>query len=87
MMKQTMFAKYIPNILWKPNDEQSVACDHEVLAKLILQQWERVTRSQLEKTRYIKRKIALLIEQEYGVYHLFTENYLSNLERTLPLAA
>lgn len=84
---KNMFATYVQDIRLKPLNEQPVACDRSVLSHLILQQWKRITCSDLEKTGYGKRSIALLIEQKYGVHHTFTENYLSNLERTLPLAA
>lgn len=59
-------------------------CDRRALADLLLQQWSKLSRPELEKTRYAKHEIAMLIEQEYGVHHLIAENYLSNLERALP---
>jgi hypothetical protein len=37
-----------------------------------------------EGAGFFKRRIALLIQRKYGIYYQLTENYLSNLERTLP---
>lgn len=70
-----------------PTYEPPVACERSVLEDLILQQWKKITRQELEKTAYSKKKIALLIERKYGVHHALMENYLSNLERTLPITA
>ena len=57
------------------------------LASLLLQQWGRLTRRELDETRYIKTRIAHLIERKYGISHVLVEHYLRNMERTLPLAA
>lgn len=62
-------------------------CNRQRLSDLLLQQWKRLTQTDLEKVRYSKREIALLIEQEYGVHHLIAESYLTNLERSLPMSA
>ena len=69
-----------------PAPEWPIACNRRVLCELLLQQWNRLTKYELEKTRYIKHQIALLIERKYGINHILTENYLSNLERTLPMS-
>ena len=57
---------------------------HSAIKDLLLQQWNRLTDKELEETGYIKKRIALLIQGKYGIHSLLLENYLSNLERTLP---
>ena len=68
-------------------DEYPMQCNPHLLSHMLLQQWNRLTLSEIEETQYIKRNLALLIEQKYGINHVLAENYLSNIERTLPLAA
>ena len=68
-------------------EEYPMPCNPHLLAHMLLQQWNRLTLSEIEQTQYIKRDLALLIEQKYGINHVLAENYLSNIERTLPLAA
>lgn len=67
--------------------DQQVACSRTVLSELLIQQWKKLTPGEIEKTRFVKRSIALLIENKYGIDHALTENYLSNIEHTLPQAA
>ena len=76
----TYFAENIPY-------ERPMRCNKQELGGLLLQQWKSLTRTELDQTRYIKRKIANLIERKYGIHSRITENYLSNLERTLPAGA
>jgi len=63
------------------------ACNTDSLKAVLLNQWKRITPRELEETGYIKSKIAFLIECKYGIHSRLTENYLSNIERTLPLHA
>ncbi|MGE0753987.1 MAG: hypothetical protein AB7L92_02375 [Alphaproteobacteria bacterium] len=65
--------------------ERPMNCHPKVLAELLMQQWKQITRKELEATRYRKHNIAMLIEKKYGVDHHLTANYLTNLERTLPI--
>lgn len=69
-------ASYIPG-----ND---IACDWNMIATQILSQWKEITPEELEFTQRDRHRIALLIERKYGVHAVLTENYLKNLERTLP---
>lgn len=59
----------------------------KVIQNLLLQQWQRLTLGEIESTHYVKHSIARLIERKYGINSRLMENYLSNLERTLPLMA
>ncbi len=63
---------------------ETIDSDHEELTRLLQQQWKRLTWDEIEETCFIRREIALLIERKYGIRHTLMENYLSNLERTLP---
>lgn len=67
------------------SSNQTMRCSRPVARELLLNQWKRLTLSELEATHYIKPGIALLIERKYGIHRSLTENYLSNLERTLPV--
>lgn len=62
-----------------------VTCDWSVLSSQLLNQWNRLTKPELENTNQNRHEIARLIEEKYGVEPSMTENYLANLERTLPL--
>jgi len=66
---------------------QTMRCSRRVIRDLLLQQWKRLTPKEIDETNFSKLKIALLIERKYGIHSRLTENYLSNIERTLPLAA
>jgi hypothetical protein len=69
-----------------PADDQPMACSPHVLVALLVLQWKKLTRQDIEATHYCKRQLAALIEQKYGINRLLAENYLSNIERSLPLA-
>jgi len=62
-----------------------VECDWNVISAQLLNQWSELTKAELEGTNHDRHRIALLIEKKYGVQPDMTENYLQNLERTLPL--
>lgn len=64
--------------------DRKINCNPDVLSQVLVQQWKRLTPREIEKTGYLKHNIALLIERKYGIPNMLTENYLSNLERTLP---
>jgi hypothetical protein len=61
-------------------------CNAGELIKILQHHWKKLTRHELERTGLAKRKLALLIQRTYGIGRVLAENYLSNLERTLPLA-
>lgn len=69
-----------------PAFEAPIRCSHKEIRALLMQQWKDLTPQAIEATGFVKRQIALLIEQHYGIHHRLAENYLSNLERTLPLS-
>ncbi len=66
---------------------QKVTCNHAMFTELLVQQWKKLTPREIEKTNYIKRNIALLIECKYGINPILTEDYLTNIDRALPKAA
>lgn len=65
----------------------AVSCDWPPLKAQLLSQWGRLTDRELDKTGQDRHRIALLIEQKYGIHYQMVENYLCNFERTMPMAA
>ncbi len=63
----------------------TVTCDWNALSQQLLEQWHELTREELESTCQERRAIAELIEEKEGIAAPLVENYLRNLERTLPL--
>lgn len=61
-----------------------VSCDWQALTAQLLDQWHDITREELENTQHDRHKIARLIERKEGIPAPLVENYLENLERTLP---
>lgn len=59
-------------------------CHSGVLIGLLLLQWQRLTRREIEHTGYVKQNLARLIARKYGIDQVLAEHYLSNIERTLP---
>ena len=60
-------------------------CDWPRLRAQLLTQWERLAQADLDNAGPDRRSIAVLVQREYGVSAILVENYLSNLERTLPV--
>ena len=76
--------------LFQPHTAMSdrpMYCNISALSDLLLQQWKKLNRSELDRTRYRKQSIARLIEEKYGVNHVLAENYLSNIEQNMPVHA
>jgi len=46
------------------NDEQPMRCSPNVLVALLVTQWKKLTRQEIEATYYRKRSIAKLIEKK-----------------------
>jgi hypothetical protein len=67
-------------------EDRPMCCSPNILVALLVSQWKKLTRQDIEATEYRKRRLAQLIEQKYGIDSLLAENYLTNIERTLPLA-
>lgn len=67
------------------SDHDHITCDWKSLSSQLLNQWPRLTRQELEYTRHNRHAIAELIERKHGIDATLVENYLSNIERTLPL--
>jgi hypothetical protein len=61
------------------------ACDWPSLRNQLLAQWSRLSKAQIDKVGPNRHKIAMLVENQYGISAPLVENYLSNLERTLPV--
>ena len=70
-----------------PHIDMPMKCDHQEIKSLLMQQWKELTEDEIEATEYSKHKLAVLIESHYGIHNRLAENYLNNLERTLPLAS
>jgi len=64
---------------------EMVSCEWEAFSSQLLSQWGQLTPNELEATGHQRHDIAALIEYKYGINAALIENYLFNLERTLPL--
>ena len=62
-----------------------VACDWPALRGQLMLQWNRLKRKDLDKAGPNRRRLAVLIEDEYGIASEMIENYLYHFERTMPL--
>ena len=72
--------------LWEAYAKQEqVTCDWTMLSMQLLNQWKELTRQDLECTDHSRYAIAKLVERKHGINARLVENYLCNVERTLPL--
>ena len=62
-----------------------MVCDWQALCAQLLQQWNLLTARDLREAGPSRHRIAALVHRKYGVAAELVENYLTNLERTLPL--
>jgi hypothetical protein len=67
------------------NSNEEVTCNWRILSQQLLEQWDRISKAELEATGHNRRRIASLIQRKYGVPVTMAENYLRNFERTLPM--
>ncbi len=65
--------------------EDYIACDWESLRTQLLDQWKRLSASDVDHAGPSRSRIARLVERKYGVDSVCVENYLRNFERTMPL--
>lgn len=70
--------------LMNKNNEWMV-CDWQALCAQLLLQWNRLTPDELKQAGANRTRIASLVSKKYDIDTRLVENYLSNLERTLPL--
>lgn len=67
------------------NDNDLIACDWQSVRSQLLTQWSRLNTSEIDATGASRHAIAKLVSHKYGIDAELVENYLLNLERTLPL--
>lgn len=70
---------------WYAGHAYNIACQWEPFREQILQQWDRLTAQEVDEVGPNRSKLAMLIENRYGIAAHLVENYLRNFERTLPL--
>jgi len=63
---------------------RNITCEWQALREQLLQQWQKLSYSELEDTFHNRHLIAELIHHKYGISTEMAENYLYNFERTLP---
>jgi hypothetical protein len=68
---------------FRPNRD-TMMCDWPSLRAQLLAQWGRLTGRELDTAGRDRHQIAVLVQRKYGVSARLVENYLCNLERTLP---
>lgn len=61
-------------------------CDWSSLCEQLMFQWNRLNRDELDEAGPDRHRVAELIQRKYGVSSRVIENYLSNLERMLPMS-
>ena len=76
---------------WAPtqpfaNDNDILDCDWASVRDQLLEQWKRLSKRELDAAGPHRQAIASLVQNKYGIDSVLVENYLANLERTLPLA-
>lgn len=75
----------LPTDLYQPNLQQEDICCHwPSLQALLIAQWHKLSWQELTETGPQRQRIALLVEQKYGIAAPLVENYIRNIERTLP---
>jgi len=77
------YPDYVAASSFRPNTS-AVTCDWDSLRMQLLAQWDELSGRELDSTGRDRHKIAVLVQCKYGVSARLVENYLSNLERTLP---
>lgn len=81
-----MISYYYPELPKARNlVNETVDCHWPSLRKELLAQWKKLTPQELDDTGRKRHSIALLIQQKHGVSWQLVENYLRNIERSLPL--
>lgn len=65
--------------------ETHIRCRWEPFRAQILLQWNRLSAREVDEAGPDRNKLAVLIQNKYGVAYELVENYLRNFERTLPL--
>ncbi len=68
-----------------PLMHDSVDCHWPSLKKHLLGQWKKVSQAELDEVGPKRHGLAMLIQKKYGVSWQLVEDYLANIERTLPL--
>lgn len=64
-----------------------MSCSWPELKAQLVNQWEKLTHQELDKTGQRRKDIAGLIAVKYDIEPSFVEIYLHNLERQLPATA
>lgn len=59
-------------------------CDWGSLRQQLLAQWSRLTGKDIDTAGPNRHNLATLVQRKYGIEARLVENYLRNLERTLP---
>ncbi|GEM_PF-4272036 len=65
----------------------SVACHWPTLRSRLLAQWHKLSIQELNDIGPQRHRLALLVQAKYGIAWQLVENYIRNMERSLPAAA
>lgn len=82
----TSHAPRMPSFYSPGTASDNINCSWRTFCALLMMQWKKLKQFELEQTGRSRHRIALLMQQKYGMAHELAENYLRNFERTLPLA-
>ncbi len=61
-------------------------CNWPALRSYLINEWEGISANELDKLGPNRDDIAILFGKKYGFTWKMAENYLRNIERTLPLS-
>ena len=64
-----------------------IDCHWPTLRTMLLMQWRKLSAKELNEAGPKRRRIAMLVQKKYGVAWQLVENYLFNIERSLPTTA
>lgn len=64
-----------------------ISCAWKPFRAQLLLQWKKLQAHELDEAGPDRHKIALLIQQRYGIATSLVESYLKSFERTIPLFA
>jgi hypothetical protein len=81
--KDVYYSDYAVVSSFRPT-RNTMMCDWASLRTQLLTQWGLLSGRELDMAGRNRHEIAMLVQHKYGVSAGMVENYLSNLERTLP---
>lgn len=70
----------------RSKDKDPIRCNWLSLRSYLTDHWKNISAKELDQAGPSRKKIVFLFGKKYGFGSQMAENYLRNIERTLPLA-